>query len=203
MSRQTIVDVTMRTPDDWYDVPLHGEPGARSWAKKLAAELDAPKASGLADFLREEQRIMDGEPSTVIGLVYVPQPASGLVNATITVQMVQGEPGDTIEDYLDGTLSRLRDAAEQQGIRNVEHWRSPHAQGEFAATSFLYAVPSTDTEATGTEQLAQQVDVMLFPSGLDEMVELTFATPQFVGFEDVADLVQQFVLELRVITEAA
>lgn len=203
MSHRTIVDVTMRTPDDWFEVPLRGEPGARRWAKRLAAELDAPRASGLERFLREEQRIIEKEPSTVIGLVHVPYPASGVVTATLSVQMVQGEPGDAIEDYLDGTLARLNEAGDLQGIRDVKQWRSLHAQGEFAAASFSYAVSPTGTNAPGTEQRAHQVDVLLFPTGLDEMVELTFATPHPDHFEDVIELVQQFMLELRVITEVA
>jgi len=203
MSQQTIVDVTMMTPDDWYEVPLHDEPGARSWAKRLADELDAPQSSGLAEFLREEQRIMDREPSTVIGLVSVPQPSSGIVDATIAVQMVLGEPGDTIDVYLDETLAELRAGADEQGIRDVEQWRSPHPQGEIAGTSFLFAVPAEQAQSPGAEQLAQQVTVMLFPTGMHEMVELTFASPRTAASDEVIDLVRQLVDELRIVTEAS
>jgi hypothetical protein len=195
---QDIVDFSFDAPEGWYDVELLGEQGSDDWPERLAASVGAgPLAGELVERLRALQQLLHAEDPTgaTRARAYIPVPATGVLNAFQTFELLQLEVDDTPESYLAATDAEGAHREPGYEILGYRSWRTAHATGELVGFTHLTAIADADA---GDALLEQRVVFAIFPVGSAQAFHMVFRSAFIGGFADMVAETQEIADSLRV-----
>lgn len=177
-----ITGVSLTLPENWFDVDLESSDSSE-WIAGLELEFadtaDIGRFSAALDSIRSKFIADDVD----VAAIMLPEPNNGIIAAAMVLRVLELDPDDTPETYLEFAESHRSLSTPEFTVNRFSSWRGTHANGELIGFSHLALL----TEGGQTEgSLEERAVFAIFPPGAEEMVQITFRTARLGAFNDMA-----------------